>query len=256
MKIISWNINGIRAIAKKGLGEWITEVSPDILCLQETKASADQVPKEIAQLSGYYQYFTLGERKGYSGVGVLTKHEPKKVSTVFGLPACDGEGRIIQLDFNDFILLNIYFPNGNASPERLAYKLAFYDAFLAYVTKLYTKGKKVIFCGDVNTAHTEIDLARPKANEHISGFLPEERAWIDQCIAHGFIDTFRMFVTEGEHYTWWDYKTRARERNVGWRLDYFFASANVKKHIRNASILSDVPGSDHCPVCLEIDFSG
>jgi len=252
VKLLSWNVNGIRAIYKKGFSEWLDNAQWDIVCLQETKASADQVPKALIENNSYYTYFALGERKGYSGVGVFSKQKPKKVVTDIGVKACDGEGRIIRADFDTFILCNVYFPNGNASVERLAYKLRFYKAFLAYVHALVKKGKKVIFCGDINTAHTAIDLARPKENENNSGFLPEERAWIDACIAQGFTDSFRHYNNEPQHYTWWDYKTKARERDVGWRLDYFFVSKNALGMLKDAWIDKTVMGSDHCPVGIEI----
>ncbi|MFC1808936.1 exodeoxyribonuclease III [Candidatus Omnitrophota bacterium] len=254
MRIISWNVNGIRAIHKKGFVPWLVEEQPDILCLQETKASFDQVPDDIKCAQGYAAHFALGERKGYSGVGILSKIKPKKIITEIGKKACDGEGRIIRADFDNFILFNVYFPNGNASQERLDYKMNFYEEFLKYVTALCRRGKKVIFCGDVNTAHTEIDLARPKENENVSGFLPIERAWIDECIKHGFVDTFRLFTESGGHYSWWDYKTRARERNVGWRIDYVFVSENMKKKVKSAFIMSDVFGSDHCPLGVTISL--
>jgi exodeoxyribonuclease-3 len=250
--LISWNVNGIRAVHKKGFNEWLQKSDPDILCLQETKASADQVPLEIAGAKGYHSYFSLGERKGYSGVGLLTKIEPKKVATELGSKACDGEGRIIRADFDDFIVFNVYFPNGKASAERLQYKFDFYEDFLKYIAALCQRGKKVIFCGDVNTAHTAIDLARPKENEETSGFLPAERAWIDKCIKRGFVDTFRMFTNEGGHYSWWDFKTRARERNIGWRIDYVFVSENLKEQVASAFINTDIFGSDHCPIGITL----
>ncbi len=178
----------------------------------------------------------------------MTKIAPESVSYGLGVEEFDREGRVISADYGDFILFNVYFPNGKASKERLDFKLRFYDKFLEVVKDLKDKGKGVIICGDVNTAHKEIDLARPKENEKVSGFLPIEREWIDKLLASGFIDTFRMFVKEGGHYSWWDYKSRARERNVGWRIDYFFVSENLKERVKDAFILSEVYGSDHCPV--------
>ncbi|MBN1493743.1 MAG: exodeoxyribonuclease III, partial [Candidatus Omnitrophica bacterium] len=246
--LLSWNVNGIRAISNKGFTEWLKKERPDILCLQETKAALDQVPKDIMALEGYNKVFALGERKGYSGVGLLSTMAPRKIATDIGSKACDGEGRIIRADYDDFILFNVYFPNGNASAERLQYKLDFYKDFLKHVNALVRKGNNIVFCGDVNTAHTEIDLARPKENEDVSGFLPVERAWIDKVVADGFVDTFRMFTKEGAHYSWWDYKTRARERNVGWRIDYIFVNEAFKNNIRSAFIMYDIQGSDHCPI--------
>jgi exodeoxyribonuclease-3 len=252
IKIISWNINGIRAAYKKGFLDWLKKEKPDILCIQETKAHEEQLPDDLKNVNGYHSYFCSGERKGYSGVATYTKDEPISIKRGFGLNEFDNEGRILITEYPECHLFNIYFPNGKASPERLKFKMDFYDAFLKYANKLKKQGKKVIVCGDVNTAHKEIDIARPKENEKVSGFLPEERAWIDKLIENGFVDTFRMFNQEPKNYTWWDMVTRARERNVGWRIDYFFVSDNMKDQIKNAFILSDVMGSDHCPIGIEI----
>lgn len=251
-KIISWNINGIRAIDRKNALDWFLEEKPEILCVQETKAQEEQVPDKLRLVDGYHTYFESAERKGYSGVGLYSRDEPKKIETKIGIEEFDREGRIISADFGKFILFNVYFPNGKASKERLEYKLGFYDAFLSHINALKDKGKKLIICGDVNTAHKEIDLARPKDNEKVSGFLPIERAWIDKLLESGYIDTLREFDTRPELYTWWDYKTRARERNVGWRIDYFFVSDNLKKHLNSAFIRSELEGSDHCPLGIEI----
>lgn len=251
-RILSWNVNGIRAVYKKGFLDWFKEEKPDILCIQETKAHEEQLSDDLKNVEGYHSYFCAGERKGYSGVAVYSKEEPISVKRGFGIKEFDNEGRILILEYPDFHLFNIYFPNGKAREERLKYKMDFYDVFLDYVKKLKKKGKKVVMCGDVNTAHKEIDIARPKENEKISGFLPEERAWMDKLVENGFIDTFRMFNQEPQNYTWWDMVTRARDRNVGWRIDYFFVSDNMKSQIKNAFILSDVMGSDHCPIGIEI----
>lgn len=248
MRILSWNVNGLRAILKKGFLEWLSKEQPDILCIQETKAHEAQLPEEIRAIPHYHTYFTSAERKGYSGVGLFTKEKPIAVRGGFGTKKFDAEGRTQIVEYPDFILCNVYFPNGKRSKERLRYKMDFYDGFLAFADGLAKKGRRIVVCGDVNTAHKEIDLARPKENAKISGFLPEERAWIDEFIAHGFTDTFRIFTPEGGHYSWWDYKSRARERNVGWRIDYFFISNNLKKQLTSAFILPGVMGSDHCPV--------
>ncbi|MBN2542644.1 exodeoxyribonuclease III [bacterium] len=253
MRILCWNVNGIRAIYKKGFMDWFLEEKPDILCVQETKANEEQIPEDIKGVEGYHAYFSVAEKKGYSGVGILSKMQPESIQRGFGIAEFDNEGRILIADFDEFILFNIYFPNGKMSRERLKYKLDFYDAFLAYADNLKEKGRNIIVCGDVNTAHKEIDLARPKENEKVSGFLLEERAWIDKLIEHGYVDTFRMFNEEGENYSWWDYKTRARERNVGWRIDYFFVNEGFKDNVRSAFIMSDVMGSDHCPIGIEIE---
>ena len=253
MKILCWNVNGIRAIHKKGFVEWISLANPDILCLNETKASPEQLPDELLNIPGYKSYFSSSTvKKGYSGVAIYTKEEPIKVLHGYGEPRFDDEGRIIIAEYKDFTLINNYYPNGKASPERLQYKLDFYDAFLAFANSLKKKGKNVVVCGDFNTAHQEIDLARPKENSKVSGFLPVEREWLDTLIANGYVDTFRMFNQEGGNYTWWDMVTRARERNVGWRIDYFFVNEAFKAKVKNGFILPDVMGSDHCPLGIEL----
>lgn len=253
MKLISWNINGIRAITKKGFFEWVHKVSPDILCLQETKAHPDQLTADILSPDGYKTYWSAAEKKGYSGTAVFTKIEPENVEEGLGVKEFDTEGRTLVCDYGDFVLFNVYFPNGSSGNKRVPFKMGFYDAFLKKANKLKKSGKKIIVCGDVNTAHTEIDLARPKQNEKNTGFLPEERAWVSKFIQNGYVDTFRHFHQgEKDHYTWWDYKTGARARNIGWRIDYFFVSENLLPKIKKAIILSDVMGSDHCPVGIEL----
>ncbi len=254
LKLLSWNVNGIRAAEKKGFLQWLKKESPDILCVQETKAHVEQLSKDLVNPTGYKTFWSSGEKKGYSGVATFTKQEPKKTETGFGVKKYDSEGRILIADYDDFILFNIYFPNGQRDNERLKYKLGFYDEFLKYVNKLKEKGRKIIICGDVNTAHKEIDLARPKENTNTSGFLPIEREWMDKFVENGYIDTFRHFVKEGGNYTYWDPITRARERNVGWRIDYFFISPNLLKNLKKAFTMSDVMGSDHCPLGIEIEL--
>lgn len=252
-RILSWNVNGIRAVYKKGFVDWFKKENPDILCLQETKAHPDQLTDDLLNVNGYKSYFSSSiVKKGYSGVAIYTKQEPIKVDHGFGIPKFDDEGRIIIADYKSFTLINIYYPNGKMSPERLQYKMDFYDAFLEYADKLIQNGKNLVICGDVNTAHKEIDLARPKENVKISGFLPAERDWMDKFLSHGYVDTFRMFNNQAEQYTWWDMQSRARERNVGWRIDYFFVSENFKKNVKNAFIMPEVLGSDHCPVGVDI----
>jgi len=250
MKIISWNVNGLRAVSKKGFIEWFRDTSPDILCLQETKAEEEQLPEEVRSVSGYTALFASSKlRKGYSGVAVYTKVPPLSVEFGMGISRFDDEGRVIVAHFEKFVLLNVYFPNGGGGPERLSYKFDFYDAFLEYIETLRRTGKRVIFCGDVNTAHHAIDLARPKENEKNTGFLPEERAWMDELDAHGYVDTFRhIFPRKADVYSYWDMKTRARERNVGWRIDYIYVSPDLIPAIRRVGVMSDVTGSDHCPV--------
>jgi len=254
MKILSWNVNGIRAASRKGLYEWFKKESPDILCLQEIKAIPEQVPLYLRNPPGYHVFWNPATRKGYSGVVTYTREKPMTVKKGFGIEKFDQEGRILITEFPSFTLFNIYYPNGKKNQERLDYKLDFYDTFLGYVDNLKTAGKNIIVCGDFNTAHKEIDLARPRENEKISGFLPVERAWIDTFIDHGYIDTFRCFHKEPGQYTWWDMKTRARERNIGWRIDYFFVNREFIQYVKNAFIMQDVTGSDHCPVGIEIDI--
>ncbi|MCK5567568.1 MAG: exodeoxyribonuclease III [Actinomycetia bacterium] len=254
VKIVSWNINGIRSMYKKGLVDFIYGQEADIYCFQETKATSKQIPVQLREISGYYSYYSSPIKKGYSGVAVYSRIQPKKAGYSMGISRFDDEGRVIILDLEGFVLLNVYFPNGGASQARLDYKMDFYDHFLRFINELRDEGKIVIFCGDVNTAHKEIDLARPKANEKNTGFLPQERAWIDRVIGSGYLDTFRAFNTEGGKYSWWDYKTRARERNVGWRLDYFFAADDLKNNLQGSYMLDDIMGSDHCPVVLELEI--
>ena len=252
MNIISWNVNGIRAAVKKGFLEWVDRVSPDVLCLQEAKAYPDQVPPHVAKLDGYHATWNPAQRKGYSGVVTFTKKKPKSVHLGMGIERFDVEGRYIRLEFPKFDLLNIYFPNGTSGEERLQYKLDFYDAFLDHCEALRAEGKELVICGDVNTAHKAIDLKNPKPNEKNSGFLPIEREWMDKFVDQGYIDTFRQFNQEPDQYSWWTYRANARERNIGWRIDYFFVTEGLIKRVKNAFITPEVMGSDHCPVGLDI----
>lgn len=252
LRILSWNVNGLRAVCKKGFVDWFNSDQPDILCIQESRVTMDQMPKEIKNIDNYHIYLTSAEKKGYSGVMLFSKQKPKKVEHGIGVERFDIEGRVIIAEYESFMLFNVYFPNGKSSPERLEYKMDFYNSFLKYVNKLKKKNKALVICGDVNTAHKEIDLAHPKENENYSGFLPIERAWIDKLLSHGYIDTFRKFNQEPGNYSWWDYKTRARERNVGWRIDYFFVSDDLQDKLKSAFILSDVMGSDHCPIGIKL----
>lgn len=254
MRIISWNVNGLRAVHRKERFFPLFHGAPDIVCLQEVKAEADQLPEEVRNVPGYHSYFTHSKgRKGYSGVAIYTKEKPDKVEYGMGIKRFDDEGRMIVLYMGVNVLLNIYFPNGGGGPERLQYKLDFYDAFLDFIEKLRKHGKHIIFCGDVNTAHEAVDLARPKENEHNTGFLPEERAWLDEVIYHGYIDIFRtMHPHAKDAYTYWDMKTGARARNVGWRIDYFFVSLELQTKVQKTEILSSYEGSDHCPILLEL----
>ncbi len=255
MKLISWNVNGLRSVHRGGYWKDFLKINPDIFCLQETKASPEQLPDDAREVPGYHSFFSSSKlRKGYSGVALYSKRKPDAVEYGMGIKKFDDEGRLVAAYFKEFVLFNVYFPNGGGGPERLRYKLDFYDAFLEHIEKLRKTGRAVIFCGDVNTAHEAIDLARPKENEHNTGFLPEERAWLDEVARLGYTDTFRYLYPRTEDaYSYWDMKTRARERNVGWRIDYFFISSDMLRKLREAFILPDVLGSDHSPVGIILD---
>ena len=252
MKILSWNVNGIRAVQKKGFLEWLAREKPDILGVQETKAKPEQLDMFLMHPEGYHTYWNSAVRPGYSGVALFTKEKPLNVTSGFGVKKFDEEGRVITAEYPELTFVNIYFPNGKASEERLRYKMDFYDETLRFVRKLKKKQKNVVVCGDYNTAHKEIDLARPKENEGTSGFLPVERAWLDKWVADGQVDIFRAYHKEPGQYSWWDMKTGARERNVGWRIDYHFVTEALVPNIQRAWHLTDVVGSDHCPVAIEL----
>lgn len=253
MKFVSWNVNGLRAWHKKGASSWFIKEKPDFFCIQETKCDVSQVPEELRNLFPYYSFFNESKaRKGYSGVGIWAKQKPKDVLYGLNKEEFDTEGRVLTLVYETFVLINCYFPNGGQGPERVEFKLRFYKEFLNFCQRFEKRGLKVIFCGDVNTAHTEIDLARPKENIKNTGFLPIERAWIDEVLEVGFIDTFRFKNPEKIKYSYWDMKTFARSRNVGWRIDYFFVGENLKNKIVSVDIFSDVVGSDHCPIFLDL----
>ncbi|RPH39335.1 MAG: exodeoxyribonuclease III [Burkholderiales bacterium] len=254
LKLISWNVNGIRAIKHKGFLDWFQREAPDILCLQETKARPEQLDDDLKAPPGYHVYWNYPEKKGYAGVAVYTREPPQEVKYGLEGDTLDTEGRIISAEYGAFILINIYFPNGGMGNKRVPYKMEFYDAFLQYADGLVKNGKKLVICGDINTAHKEIDLARPKENVKNTGFLPEERAWMDKLVAHGYADTFRQFHKEPEQYTYWDMKTGARARNVGWRIDYFFVSENLLPAVKDAFIQPAVQGSDHCPIGLILNI--
>lgn len=255
MKIYSWNVNGIRAIAKKGFHNFVTKAQADILCLQETKAHPDQLGFDLTEIHPYESTFATAIKKGYSGVATYSKIKPEKTQVGLDEIKFDREGRTIISKYKNFTLFNIYFPNGKASTERLAYKMDYYNYLLNYLKKMQQIEKNIIICGDVNTAHQPIDLARPKENEKISGFLVEERAWIDQLLAADFIDSFRHLHPQIKNsYTWWSQRSGARKRNVGWRIDYFFISQNLLKNLRAAEIHDQIMGSDHCPISLELKF--
>ncbi|MCU0679302.1 MAG: exodeoxyribonuclease III [Planctomycetes bacterium] len=266
MKILSWNVNGIRAVIKKGFAEFLKKEKPDILCLQETKIaqkdidkvkfSAQGGPASGWDFAGYREYWHPAERPGYSGTAVLIKSEKLKVKSEvkgIGEEKFDIEGRVQTMELDKFFLVNVYFPNANHELSRLDFKIKFNDRLLAYLKKL-EKSKPVVICGDYNVAHEEIDLARPKDNVGNPGFTAEERAWMTKFLKAGFIDTFRHFYPQKQEYTWWSYRFFARAKNIGWRIDYFCVSVKMAKYVKDAFIYNKVMGSDHCPVGIEIKF--
>lgn len=249
MKLISWNVNGLRACVTKGFMDFFTEADADIFCIQESKLQEGQID---LPLPGYHQYWNYARKKGYSGTAVFSRQEPLSVSYGIGIEEHDQEGRVITLEFGDFYLVTVYTPNSQNELARLDYRMEWEDAFLAYLKKLEEK-KPVIFCGDLNVAHREIDLKNPKTNRRNAGFTDEEREKFSRLLEQGFIDTFRYFYPDQEQiYSWWSYRFRAREKNAGWRIDYFCVSESLKDRLEDAKILTDVMGSDHCPVELDI----
>jgi exodeoxyribonuclease-3 len=255
-RLYSWNVNGIRAAVSKGLLAWFDATAPDVLCLQEVRAEEHQIDLALLAPLGYHAVWNPSRaRKGYSGTAILSREPAREVELGLGDEDFDVEGRTIIAHYDDFVLINAYFPNGRADLSRVDYKLRFCDLFLERCEGFRSQGRRVVFCGDLNTAHTPIDLARPRENEKNTGFLPEERAWIDRVCEAGYVDTWRAMEPETTgRYTWWAMRMRARERNVGWRLDYFFVDADSRFAIRQARIHDQVLGSDHCPVELELDF--
>ncbi len=251
--LYSWNVNGIRAAHQKGFLSWLEQAGPDILGIQETKCHPDQLDDDLRNPSGYHTYWAYAEKKGYSGVALFTKQEPNRVTIGLGIDEFDREGRTIVAEYDEFVFITAYFPNGSRDHHRVPYKMQYKAEFLTFCNKLRADGKSVIFCGDVNTSHQEIDLARPKQNQNTTGFLAEERAWLDEVVEQGYVDTFRRLYPERTGaYSWWSYIGGARSRNVGWRLDYFFTSPDLEPRIADAAIHADVPGSDHCPVSLTL----
>lgn len=250
-KMISWNVNGLRAVVSKGFGEIFTGLDADIFCLQETKLQAGQLD---LRFDGYFDYWNYAERKGYSGTAVFTKEKPLSVRLGMNEPFYDDEGRLITLEYENFYLVNCYTPNSQEGLRRLEYRMSWEEKFLAYLKKL-EQSKPVVFCGDLNVAHREIDLKNPKANIHNAGFTPEERGRFQALLDGGFIDTFRRFYPDaGQMYSWWSYRFHARDTNAGWRIDYFLVSESLKERLVSAGIHSELYGSDHCPVELVIDL--
>ena len=283
LKLISWNVVSMRNMLDKAnlappdqpemsFLQWLEKESPDIACFQEVKLQPGQVPGALNSPLGYHTFWNFADKKGYSGVATFSREKPVEIQNGFGIPRFDAEGRVLMTEYPGFKLFNVYFPkaygpkevaalrkdsdpNADKIAERLPYKLAFYNEFLEYLDSMKARGEKLIICGDFNVAHKEIDLARPKSNRDTSGFLPEERAWMDKLVAHGYVDTFRHFNDEHGQYSWWSYRFKARAKDVGWRLDYFFISDNLVESLSSAFIRKEIYGSDHCPVgmTLKID---
>jgi exodeoxyribonuclease-3 len=249
--LLSWNVNGLRAIFNKNALNSAFELNPQVLCLQETKAHPEQLPEALLNYGAYHSYFMSGVRKGYSGVATYSKIEPDQIETM-GNDEFDREGRVQILTFNSLALFNCYFPNSQEEGKRLSYKLAFCAAVLKKANRLRDQGKDVVICGDYNIAHKEIDLKNPQSNQNNPGFLPEERAWMDQFIAAGYTDCFRQFNQNQGQYTWWSYRLRARARNIGWRIDYHCVNRELKERVQKAEIYPHILGSDHCPVFLQL----
>lgn len=257
ISMYSWNVNGIRAAQKKGLLEWLEATQPDIIAFQETKAHPDQLEDDLRSPAGYHTYWASADRKGYSGVALFSKDDPVRVQIGLGIPEFDAEGRTIVAEYDHFVLMAAYFPNGGQNNARVPFKMRYKAAFLEYSEQLRAQGKAVVFCGDVNTAHRPVDLARPDDNLQTTGFLPEERAWIDQVVEHGYVDIWRARNPDTtDVYTYWPYWRNSRKRNLGWRIDYFFVSPDLRPFVVDAAIHADVMGSDHCPVSLTLDFAG
>lgn len=251
MKIYSWNVNGIRAVQKKGFIEWLKESDADMVAIQETKAQKDQLDDELINIEGYKSCFVSAEKKGYSGTALYSKTEPLSLTTL-GIEEFDSEGRTLIAEFESFTLINCYFPNSQNKGARIDYKVAFCDAILEKCRELIAAGKQIVLCGDYNIAHKPIDLARPKQNEGNAGYLPEERAWMDKFTSAGFVDSFRMFTHEGDHYSWWSYRFGARAKNIGWRIDYHCVHESFRDQVAAAQIHPEVMGSDHCPVSITL----
>ena len=253
MKLYSWNVNGIRAAQKKGFLDWLGEANPDILTVQETKARPEQLDEELLNPAGYHTYWVWAEKKGYSGVALYSKVEPNDVKLGLGIEKFDSEGRTIIAEYDDFVLMTTYLPNGSRDHSRVPYKMEYKEAFLDYANKLREAGKSVIFVGDINTAHNEIDLARPKQNTKTTGFLREERDWIDKVVEQGYIDIYRDLNPDKEGaYSWWSNRSGARDNNIGWRIDMFFISPDLRDKVETADIHADIMGSDHCPISLTL----
>ncbi|HVN55109.1 MAG TPA: exodeoxyribonuclease III [Anaerolineaceae bacterium] len=252
MKITTWNVNGYRAVLNKGFGEWVQSYQPDVLCLQEIKVAPSQLDPSAREIPGYFSIWNPAQRPGYSGVATFVRIPDIQNQIGLGAPRFDVEGRVLRTTHDGFHLLNVYFPSGQRGLDRVGYKLEFYAALLDWCDRMHAAGEKLVVTGDFNTAHREIDLAHPRQNIHTSGFLPEERAWIDTYLEHGFVDAFRWLYPDRVAYTWWTYVSGARSRNIGWRLDYFMVSKGLLDRVTDVTIHTEVLGSDHCPVTLNL----
>lgn len=252
MKIISYNVNGIRAAISKGFIDWLQHANPDVICLQEIKANEDQIPVEDIENAGYpFQYYFSATKKGYSGVAILCKTEPKNIVYGTGIEHMDFEGRNLRVDFDDLSVMSLYLPSGT-NIDRLDHKFMFMDDFHNYINKLKSETPNLVICGDYNICHQPIDIHDPVRNKTVSGFLPQERSWLDIFIKSGFVDSFRHFNKDPHHYTWWSYRAGARGNNKGWRIDYILVAKSIENRLERATILPDAKHSDHCPVLVEI----
>lgn len=252
MKLISWNVNGIRAASRGGFLTWFEKENADLICIQETKANPDQLEETLLHPQGYSSYWHSAAKAGYSGVAVYAKKEPLDIKYGIGVPEIDLEGRVLILEYPNFTLINTYFPNSQREHTRLDYKLSFCGHILKLCEKLTSQGKNIVICGDFNIAHKEIDLKNPKSNQKNAGFLPEERAWMDSFLKKGYVDSFRHFNQEPGNYTWWSYRPGVREKNIGWRIDYFVVNQDFQDRLKKSLHQCEVKGSDHCPVLLEL----
>lgn len=250
MKILSWNVNGLRACAKRGFLDWMEHESPDMVCIQETKAKPEQLPDELLTPLGYHSCWHSAEKKGYSGVATFSRRRPRRVRCGLSVRGIDREGRVLETEFPGLVLINAYFPHSHHDHGRLPHKLRFCRALRRRMDTLRAEGKKPVVCGDFNIAHREIDLANPKGNRCNAGFLPQERSWMERAVRAGYIDCFRRFCDQSGHYTWWSNRKGVRERNIGWRIDLFLASAELSRRLRSAYHQPEVRGSDHCPIGL------
>lgn len=252
VKIFSWNVNGIRAVARKGFNRWFEKEQADIVCVQESKARPEQLEEEVLHPLKYHSYWFSAQKPGYSGVGIYSKKEPLSVKEGLDIEEFDSEGRVLSVEYPTFTLVNAYFPNSQREGARLGYKLKFCEAMLKFLEQQRKKGKSLVLCGDYNIAHKPIDLKNPKTNEKNAGYLPEERDWMEKFISHGYVDSFRHFEKGPDHYTWWSYRPGVRERNIGWRIDYFCVNPEMKDRLKSCVHHPKVMGSDHCPISLEI----